>query len=394
MKRLVVSAVAVALAAPTALLVPTGASASAASATGMSVSAAGTGAVSSTTSRGSFESLESFESRAVSEALAAPGATTGPWRGRPGQMARRYLGTPKSGLPWHSGAWTGEYMSARNATKWGTWRGRPSDATPTFPEWRTWRDLETSDWHVSTYQGFKGTLVYGLPMLPKNAKPAQLRDVAKGKHDKTYRTIARQLRTKYKSGKVVVRIGWEANGSWMSFRTTYAQAPQYRAAYRRIAKVVKKEFPQAVIDFDINCGTRLPGQRTRLDSLTRLYPGDDVVDLIGCDTYDWDVLKARSEREWRQALRPRNSVGIQDVADFARARRKGLSFPEWGLTHAYDGYGDNPFYVRKMHAFFRANSDVLVLENYFNVPDQHMKNSLWNVRPQNPRAGAEYRRLW
>ncbi|WP_040156284.1 glycoside hydrolase family 26 protein [Mobilicoccus massiliensis] len=342
-----------------------------------------------------FAPVESVSAQAAAmpatQPTAAPAAA---FKGRPGTMARKYLGTPRSGLPWHSGAWTGEYMNARNATKWGTWRGRTSDATLTFPEWKTWKELQRSDWHVSTFNGFKGTLVYGLPMLPRNAKPAQLKDVAKGRYDSTYRTVARQLRTKYKSGRVVVRIGWEANGSWMPFRTTYAKSPEYRAAFRRIAKVIKKEHPKAIIDFDINCGTALPGQRNRLDSLTRLYPGDDVVDLIGCDTYDWDVLKARTESQWRRALRPSNSVGIQDVADFARKRRKGLSFPEWGLTHAYDGNGDNPFYVRKMHAFFRANSDVLVLENYFNVPDKHMKNSLWNVRPQNPRAGAEYRRLW
>ncbi|GMA42134.1 glycoside hydrolase family 26 protein [Mobilicoccus caccae] len=313
--------------------------------------------------------------------------------GKPGTMARKYLGTPRSGLPWHSGAWTGEFMNARNATKWGTWRGRPSDATPTFPERKTWKEMRASTWHIDTYHGFKGTLVYGLPILPENSKPAELKRVATGWQDPTYRKIARDLK-RFKGGPVVVRVGWEANGDWMSFRATATTAGQYRAAFRRVVQVMRKENPKLVFDFDINCGTPLPKQKNRLDSLTKLYPGDDVVDLIGCDTYDWDVLKAKTDRQWRAALRPRNSVGIQDVADFARKRKKGLSFPEWGLTHAYDGNGDNPFYIRKMHAFFRANSDVLVLENYFNVPDQHMKNSIWSVKPQNPKSGAEYKKLW
>ncbi|MDO5628395.1 MAG: glycosyl hydrolase [Mobilicoccus sp.] len=317
-----------------------------------------------------------------------------PAKGKPGTMARKYLGTPRSGHAWHSGAWTGEYMSARNATRWGTWRGTPSDATPTFPERRTWKQMRESDWHIQTYQGFRGTLVYGLPLLPSTSKPAELKAVAAGSQDATFRRIARDLRTQYKGGPVVVRIGWEANGDWMSFRTTYRTAGDYRAAFRRVAQVMKKEHPKLIIDFDINCGTPLPGQRHRLDSLTRLYPGDDVVDLIGCDTYDWDVLKATNDRQWRASLKPRNSVGIQDVADFARKRGKGLSFPEWGLTHAYDGNGDNPFYIRKMYEFFVANNDVLVLENYFNVPDQHMKNSIWDVKMQNPKASAEYRRLF
>lgn len=325
-----------------------------------------------------------------------PAAATAamPAIGTPGTMARKYLGKPRSGLPWHSGAWTGAYMNAANATKWGTWRGRPSDATPTFPEWGGWKVMRESSWHIETYNGFQGTLVYGLPLLPIGAKPSDLPRVAAGWQDATYRRISRDLRTKYTSGRVVVRIGWEANGDWMPFSTTYSKAPEYRAAFRRAAKVIKAEFPRAVIDFDINCGTELRGQRNRLDSLTRLYPGDDVVDVIGCDTYDWDVLKAKTDKQWRQARKPPRSVGVQDVADFARKRKKGLSFPEWGITHAWDGYGDNPFYIAKMHEFFRANSDILVFENYFNVPDNHMHSSLWPVKPQNPKSAAMYRKLW
>lgn len=336
-------------------------------------------------------------SAAGAPAVAAPAEgsmATATGRAASGTMARKYLGTPRSGLSWHSGAWTGEYMSAKNATKWGTWRGRASDATPTFPESQTWSDIRNSTWHIDTYKGFRGTLVYGLPLLPARSKASELKQVAAGSQDATYRKVARDLRTRYTGGPVVVRIGWEANGTWMSFSATKSTAATYRAAFRRAATVMKKENPRLIVDFDINCGTPLRGQTSRLDSLTSLYPGDDVVDLIGCDTYDWDVLKARTDRQWNAALRPRNSVGIQDVADFARKRKKGLSFPEWGLTHAYDGHGDNPYYIRRMQQFFRANSDVLVLENYFNVPDSHMRSSIWPVKPQNPKSGAEYQRLW
>ena len=368
------AALSVALVTPLGAAAPLAASASAASASAASASAAAT-------------------SGAAASVSTASGATAVPAAAAPGTMARKYLGKPRSGLPWHSGAWPGEYMNAANATKWGTWRGRASDATPSFPEDNTWKQMRESTWHIETYQGFKGTLVYGVPILPRNAKATELKRVAAGSQDATFRRIARDLKG-YTSGPTVARIGWEANGDWMAFSATRSTAADYRAAFRRVAQVMKKENPKLVIDFDINCGTPLRGQRHRLDSLTALYPGDDVVDLIGCDTYDWDVLKAKTEKQWKASLRPRNSVGIQDVADFARKRKKGLSFPEWGLTHAYDGNGDNPFYIRKMHQFFRANSDVLVLENYFNVPDKHMKNSIWSVKPQNPKSGAEYKRLW
>lgn len=284
-------------------------------------------------------------------------------------------------------------MSATRATKWGTWRGTPSDAALTFPENRTWAAIANSTWHIDTYRNFGGTLVYGMPLMPSTNTPIHLGHVAAGRHDAVFRKVARDLRARY-PGRTVVRLGWEANGTWMSYSATAKNAANYRGAYRRAATVMRKENPALVFSFDINCGTPLRGQRSRLDSLTKLYPGNDVVDLIGCSWYDWDVIGATSERQWRRALQPRNAVGPADITAFARARNKGAAFPEWGLAHAWDGNGDNPFFMAKVKQFFDANSDVLVLECYFNEPEKPMKNSLWTEAPQNPKAAAVYRRLW
>lgn len=315
-------------------------------------------------------------------------------KGSSGGAARRYLGTSASRLSWHSGAWVGGWMNAKRATAWGTWRGTPSDTTITFPEAPTWAALANSTWHIDTFRGFKGRLVYGLPMLPTNAKPAQLRNVAAGKHDAVFRKLARDLRTRGR-GNSIVKIGWEANGYRMSFSANAATAPTYRAAWRRIAQVMAKESPALVFSFEVNCGTALKGQKNRLDSLTKLYPGNDVVDLVGCSTYDWWITGARNEKTWRTSIRPPKGPGIADVASFARAKRKGLSISEWGLaTKRRNGNGDNPFYIRKMKQFFDANADILVLEQYFNEPAASMGNSLWPEAPQNPKAAAVYRQLW
>lgn len=310
-----------------------------------------------------------------------------------GTAARRHLGTPVSKKRWHSGAWVGGHMSAERTNRWGAWRGAVNDVTLTFPEYATWKTMGDSAWHVDTFKGATGRLVYGLPLLPREAQPAQLKDVAAGRHDATFRKIARDLRTRGR-GDAVVKIGWEANGSWTAYRSTTANAARYRAAWRRVAKVMATESPALVLSFEINCGSQLKGQRNRIDSLTRLYPGDDVVDLVGCSAYDWASLGATTERQWRSALRPARSPGLADVAAFARARGKGLSISEWGLAStSRGGHGDNPFYLRKMKQFFDANADILVLEMYFNEATT-MGNSLWPETPQNPRAAAVYRQLW
>lgn len=319
---------------------------------------------------------------------------TAPAAGKAGAAARRYMGASASTLTWHSGAWVGGWMSATRAARWGTWRDTVSDSTLTFPEWGTWAALEKSTWHIDTFKGFKGRLVYGLPLLPRNGKPAQLTAVAAGKHDATFRKVARDLRTRGR-GNSIVRIGWEANGTWMPFSVTAATSKNYRNAYRRVAQVMRKESPGLLFAFDINCGTPLKGQTNRLDSLTKLYPGNDVVDLIGCSAYDWDVIGATNETSWKRSIRPAKSVGVADIATFARARGKGMSFSEWGLAPKNrDGNGDNPFYIRKMKQFFDLNSDILVMENYFNEPAATMLSSLWTEAPQNPKSAALYRQLW
>lgn len=303
-------------------------------------------------------------------------------------------GSSAATVSWRSGAWVGGYMSAARVNKWGTWRGSASGATPTFPERGSWRDIERSTWHISTYRGFKGLLVYGMPLLPNGSNASDLRNVAAGRHDATFRKVARDLRA-HGRGTSVVRIGWEANGTWWAWSADASRAADYRNAFRRAATVMNKEAPGLQFAFDINCGSAMPGQSNRLDALTKLYPGNDVVDIVGCSAYDWAEAGATNEAQWRRALYPPNSVGIGDVSKFARAHGKRLGFGEWGLAPAHrSGHGDNPFFIRKMHQFFNGNRGKLVYECYFNEPDSSMRNSLWSEAPQNPRSAAVYRQLW
>ena len=217
--------------------------------------------------------------------------------------------------------------------------------------------------------------------------------IVNGDHDWVYRKVARDL-VREGRGRSIVRIGWEANGDWFRWDATARTASQYVAAFRHIVAVLRSVAPDLVIDFDISCGVALRGQRDRLAALTELYPGDDAVDIVGCDTYDWYNTKALNEVSWNAAIRPHDAVGIADVADFARARGKGLAFPEWGLASPADGgLGDNPFYIEKMRSFFEANADVLVLESYFSEPETSLANSIWNP-DQNSQSSAVYARLW
>jgi hypothetical protein len=327
-------------------------------------------------------------------AASSPVGTAGPRPGPPGlHRARSLLGSPRSGGAWFSGVWPGgDTISGARADNFGAWRGTAVDAATTYPESKTWQSIHDSTWHITTYAGFAGVLSYGMPILPSDEE-GTFASIVAGEHDWVYRKVAQDL-VAYGRGASIVRIGWEANGEWFPWNTTVKRAAAYRAAYRHIVAIMKAEAPDMVIDFDLACGTKLRGQSDRLDALTLLYPGDDVVDLIGCDTFDWDNTMASSERSWDLSTRPADSIGIQDVADFARAHGKGLTVPEWGLaSEAEGGEGDNPYYIKQMRSFFEANADLLVLESYFNEPATSIANSLWDPT-QAESSAVIYQKLW
>lgn len=310
-----------------------------------------------------------------------------------GERARELLGEPPSKAAWFSGAWAaGEAASTERINGFADWRGTPVDAATVYPQMDTWQTIHDSSWVFEAFDGFTGVLAYGLPMLPEDGS-GDFRSIVSGEHDWVYEQVARDMVSNGR-GTSIVRLGWEGNGDWFPWNATSGDAAQYIAAYRHIVGVLHGIAPDLVVDFDLGCGTPLRGQQDRLDALTLLYPGDDVVDLVGCDFYDWHNTKSTDEASWQQSIRPAQSVGIADVADFARAHGKGATYPEWGLASpANEGVGDNPYFIRKMRSFFESNADVVVLESYFSEPAATLENSFWNPT-QMPGSAELYKQLW
>jgi hypothetical protein len=239
--------------------------------------------------------------------------------------------------------------------------------------------------------GFKGRLALGLPILPSNRRQ-QWDDVLSGAHDDSFRTIARQLK-QYGFGDSAVRVGLEANGDWYPWGANASNADQFKAAFRRIVSIMRAEAPQLSFWFDIGASANpLPGTTTRTGVFDVLYPGDDVVDGIAMDHYDFYSLVAKTDAQFLQAMSPTNGYGLQDAVNFARKHGKGFAVPEWAV-HSTQGAGDNPFFIKKMFEFFQANKDVLVFEDYFNEGDPYIGAAIWNPA-QNPQSGAMYKQLW
>jgi len=304
--------------------------------------------------------------------------------------------TPLPARTWASGVWTGGTWGAERVTAFAAWRGSAVETAVTYPAYDTWQQLaEQSDWHVAVFDGFKGTLVYGLPLLPKDSAGHGLDEVARGDHDAVFTAVADTL-LKHKRGASYIRIGLEAQGDWFPWGAGNGDntAEGYKAAFVHVATLLRAKLPESKIVFDTSCGAPLRGQSNRMDPLTALYPGDDVVDVVGCDHYDHYQLISHTEKQFTKALTPAKAAGLQDTLDFARAHGKKFAVPEWGLTSPdRNGGGDNEYFIYAMYRWFAANAKDIAFENYFNEPAAYLKSSIWD-EVQNPRSSAEYKRLW
>jgi hypothetical protein len=310
---------------------------------------------------------------------------------RMARVSSTRLGPSRSGLPWLSGVWSGGRFTPSAIAAYGKWRGRPIDIVTAYSRRESYRAIASEAWSINVWKGMPGRLSYGLAILP-NSGEGSLASIARGDQDWVWRAVANNLRSA-RRGNSVVRIGWEANLQDWRWGATAANASTFRAAFRRVARTMKRTAPGLVIDFGIGCGPGLPGSKNRTAPLTMLYPGDDVVDVIHCDVYDWWATRVRGS-DPTPLTRPRYGTGLADVASFARRHHKLMGVGEWGLAVPSNsgGGGDNPAFVTAMHRFLVANSDVVGYECYFDEPAPYLRSSL--NTGQNPRAAAAYRRLW
>lgn len=72
--------------------------------------------------------------------------------------------------------------------------------------------------------------------------------------------------------------------------------------------------------------------------------------------------------------------GLQDHVEFAKAHKKPVSYPEWGLFRN----GDNPEYMRRMLAWMDEHEPV------YNTITDYCPHGVWQC-DDNPRASAVYR---
>ncbi|MFI8504132.1 glycosyl hydrolase [Streptomyces sp. NPDC085524] len=241
----------------------------------------------------------------------------------------------------------------------------------------TWENIEGAPDSLRTWAQWRKAradrlFVLNVPMLERNeagvpdGRVAELiRAGARGEYDLHFRRLAERLVGLGVPDTVIV-LGWEMNG----FNYTHRCRPDpenWKRYWRRIVGAMRS----------------VKGQRFRFDfapnrggdaiAWTSCYPGDDVVDVVGMDSYDQPPGDDFDE----QVHQP---YGLQQQVDFAKAHRKRISYPEWGLFRN----GDNPEYVRRMLAWIAEHEPL-----YHSITD-YCPHGVWQCG-ENPRSAQVFR---
>ena len=284
-------------------------------------------------------------------------------------------------LPAHAvpfGAFLGSDQSDSEIEQFSAWlKGAPLQVGHTYLPGYHWSDIEGSVSLLAPWAQWRlaepdRMLVLAVPMQQANEgnlSDSQVRSLirqgASGAFDSHFLELARRL-VALGATDTVITLGWEMNGTTYSSRCA-PDPTDWQTYWRRIVTAMRSVPGQAFrFDFDPTRGT---------DDIpwTQCYPGDDVVDVIGMDSYD--LSPGRTFDDY--VTEP---YGLQQQVEFAAAHHKPVSYPEWGLFQ----YGDDPTYVQQMLDWITTHDTL-----YQTITD-YCPHGVWRCTG-NPRSGQVFR---
>jgi hypothetical protein len=226
----------------------------------------------------------------------------------------------------------------------------------------TWDDFTRLSWVPGIWKKLnpERNVVWSVPLTVKGTP---LKDVADGLHDAEFEAAAKAISDAQPNA--VIRLGWEMNLVSMAWFAK-GQEADYIAAFRRVVQIFRRHSVGFKYDW-------CPGWGVQDSPADLAYPGDDFVDYIGLDVYDFKYDGAAGERWDKFYLKA--PFGLQWHKDFAARHGKSMSFPEWGVGN----FGDNPLFIQNMHDWFVANADGIAYAAYFDV------DGLWPTQIDNGR---------
>lgn len=293
------------------------------------------------------------------------------------------------------------------------WRGSPLDAVTAYFDYATWGTLVGSSKALKNWVNSPAPIVaVGVGMLPKT-HAGQLAACADGAFDAYIAAIRANVLTVMANAKRpdrlwYIRLGWEANrnkvGSGFPWKATDPAA--WVGCYRRWATILNPPDLEGPEDDAVPRPFRfiwnMSNRGTTTFPIDEMYPGNDVVDVIGSQFYD-RCPAITTDALWKSVIfavdKVGNPAGPGAWLAYAKAKGKPYAIPEWGIggsTTICAAHGfDNPYFMRRWYWWLRGNAADIAFEAYFNGRDGAGggDHQLFPVKAM-PKAAAVYRNLW
>ena len=228
----------------------------------------------------------------------------------------------------------------------GTWRGSTVAIVGLFGDASLAAQLEQWQFANSAFSADVDLAVGG----PIDHTWAQ---VAAGSEVERWKQLAAVLRDNWHYRTVSIRYAHEANGTWMPWSVAAAEVPAFRTAFRLFAATIRSELAghDVRIAFAPNFGTWPYSPNS-------MWPGNDVVDVVGLSIYEWTLYDTAAK--WKAFVS--SSIGPATWLAFAKAHGKPLAFSEWG--------GQSAYFIKAMHDWIAAHAGTgpgqLLYEVYLN----------------------------
>lgn len=285
---------------------------------------------------------------------------------------------PINSLVFKSGVWA--MHKTTEIKKFEEGRGAKVDLISVAVSRESWEAVQNT-WFMDNERipsDFKGNLIVAIPMWPENGN---LQDATIGKYNSEWEKLGNSIAQKFP--EAYLRIGWEMNIKDWYYKATADNKDEWIQAFKHAVNSIRKASPKFKIIFNPNEGN---SQNGTLDA-TEFYPGDDYVDFIGIDAYDWWPAYTSAENIARHRD---GEYGWNWWLNFAKSRNKKFVVPEWGVASANaNSGGDNAKYINFVYAWLLQNKDWIEFECYFQEADSYLKSDLF--LGNNPKASAEYK---
>lgn len=300
---------------------------------------------------------------------------------------------PNSSLPWASGVHAAnEYQPHLN---FGIWRGNPIDVVVLFTARDSWGSITNPIFIFNEFKNFNGLLVLSQPMYPRGQGDNST--CADGDYDNQWKTFGQNLvANNLNKPTTIIRIGWEFNGNVMYWHTD-SDPTTFKNCWRHVAKAIKSTATNVRLDWTVNGHG---GPVSASGNIYDAYPGDDVVDIVGTDSFDRSP-PSPNQAKWDTQCNKGGGLGLCDIIKFAREHGKQFSLGEWGVAvESEDGGGDNAFYIQKTFDTLVENRDILAYESYYNTPLSLEPGNIGSGIGPNlgsvdgPQASAKYKELF